>query len=82
MPGGCSPSRAHLVASPCDPSAALGCAARRGSAVGAPAELLDAAHEAARDEVRHAALCFGSDAAVRSALAGIADDEARHAARR
>ncbi|MGK3967679.1 ferritin-like domain-containing protein [Sorangium sp. So ce118] len=104
-------------------------------AVGAPAEMLDAAHEAARDEVRHAALCFGlasayagaalepspfafggrvevtsdlaelaaravregcvgetlaavqaseqlahaTDAAVRSALAAIADDEARHA---
>ncbi|WP_438022696.1 ferritin-like domain-containing protein [Sorangium sp. So ce233] len=104
-------------------------------AVGAPAEMLDAAHEAARDEVRHAKLCFGlasayagaalepapfafggrvevtsdlaelaaravregcigetlaavqaseqlehaTDAAVRSVLATIADDEARHA---
>ncbi|WP_437491494.1 ferritin-like domain-containing protein [Sorangium sp. So ce1014] len=104
-------------------------------AVGAPAEMLAAAHEAARDEVRHAALCFGlasayagaalepapfafgglvevtsdlaelaaravregcigetlaavqaseqlahaTDAAVRSVLATIADDEARHA---
>ncbi|WP_437338311.1 ferritin-like domain-containing protein [Sorangium sp. So ce394] len=104
-------------------------------AVGAPAEMLAAAHEAARDEVRHAALCFGlasayagaaiepapfafggvvevtsdlaelaaravregcigetlaavqaseqlahaTDAAVRSVLAAIADDEARHA---
>lgn len=37
-------------------------------AVGAPAELLDAAHDAARDEVRHAALCFG----LASAYAGAA----------
>ncbi|WP_437730592.1 ferritin-like domain-containing protein [Sorangium sp. So ce1335] len=35
-------------------------------AVGAPAEMLDAAHEAARDEVRHAKLCFG----LASAYAG------------
>ncbi|WP_437283259.1 ferritin-like domain-containing protein [Sorangium sp. So ce375] len=104
-------------------------------AVGAPADMLAAAHEAAGDEVRHAALCFGlasayagaalepapfafggrvevasdlpdlaaravregcvgetlaavqaveqlsraADAAVRSALATIAEDEARHA---
>ncbi|WP_437580475.1 ferritin-like domain-containing protein [Sorangium sp. So ce887] len=37
-------------------------------AVGAPAEMLAAAHEAARDEVRHAALCFG----LASAYAGAA----------
>lgn len=34
-------------------------------AVGAPAELVDAAHAAARDEVRHAGLCFALASAYR-----------------
>ncbi len=40
---------------------------------GAPAELVDAAHVAARDEIRHAQQCYG----IASAFAGCASSWAR-----